>query len=459
MDRRIVGLCGLLVAALAVASPARAIVYVVNSVGDDSDANPNDGMCETQVPGVCTLRAAVEQANVTGGQIQIAAMAITVTSTISIKHDMSLVGAGMHATSVGGNAMYQVFSVGDLGVSTPVVSISDMTLRDGHYGTGGAIYVVQSQLTVTRCLFTNNYAVYGGGAILGDYLSDLRIHDSIFTDNHSPGDAGAVYMYNAYLTMSGTAIHANTGSSGAALALHHTNATLTNVTIGGNTASLNGGGIALFENGTGGSSLTLESTTVAGNRATAGFGGGIYVENTNSAASIRNTIVAYNTRVAKGTTVVSSDCSGTLASGGNSIVAGICTAVTGSYSTANPLLGPLQDNGGASGPTYALTSGSPGINGGSLGGCPLVDQRGVHRQTGGPCDMGAYEHAPCGDVNGDGTVNVADVFFVVNYLFAGGPVPPGLANVNGDSSLDVSDVFYLVNSLFAGGPSPSCPGT
>jgi hypothetical protein len=29
-----------------------------------------------------------------------------------------------------------------------------------------------------------------------------------------------------------------------------------------------------------------------------------------------------------------------------------------------------------------------------------------------------------GDVNGDETVDVADVFYLINYLFAGGPSPP-----------------------------------
>jgi hypothetical protein len=59
-----------------------------------------------------------------------------------------------------------------------------------------------------------------------------------------------------------------------------------------------------------------------------------------------------------------------------------------------------------------------------------------------------------GDASGDGSVNVGDVFFMINYLFAGGPPPVGGADVNGDGVLNVADVFYLINSLFAGGPPP-----
>ena len=97
-----------------------------------------------------------------------------------------------------------------------------------------------------------------------------------------------------------------------------------------------------------------------------------------------------------------------------------------------------------------------GIDGSSV---LTVDGRGARRLVGAGCDVGAYERGPCGDANGDGTADVADVFFIINFLFARTPAPPGLANVNGDSSLDVSDVFYLINDLFASGSAPSCPGT
>ncbi len=62
---------------------------------------------------------------------------------------------------------------------------------------------------------------------------------------------------------------------------------------------------------------------------------------------------------------------------------------------------------------------------------------------------------PSGDVNGDGFTNVADVFYLINNLFAGGPAPTcGSGNVDGVGGVDVADVFYLINFLFAGGPPP-----
>jgi hypothetical protein len=62
---------------------------------------------------------------------------------------------------------------------------------------------------------------------------------------------------------------------------------------------------------------------------------------------------------------------------------------------------------------------------------------------------------PAGDVNADGVVNVSDVFYLINYLFAGGAAPACSADANGDGSVNVSDVFYLINYLFAGGPAPA----
>jgi hypothetical protein len=64
------------------------------------------------------------------------------------------------------------------------------------------------------------------------------------------------------------------------------------------------------------------------------------------------------------------------------------------------------------------------------------------------------------DPNNDGMVDPADIFYLVNYLFSGGPAPSGpgglmSGDANGDSVVDPADVFYLVNYLFLGGPAPA----
>ena len=65
-----------------------------------------------------------------------------------------------------------------------------------------------------------------------------------------------------------------------------------------------------------------------------------------------------------------------------------------------------------------------------------------------------------GDANGDRQMNSADVTYVINYLFIGGPVPvPCLqaGDANCDGNVNSADVVYLINYLFVGGPAPGCP--
>jgi hypothetical protein len=63
-----------------------------------------------------------------------------------------------------------------------------------------------------------------------------------------------------------------------------------------------------------------------------------------------------------------------------------------------------------------------------------------------------------GDANDDGTIDVGDVLFLINYLFIDGPEPDPWENgdVNCNGEIDIEDVLYLINYLFKGG-SPPCP--
>jgi hypothetical protein len=63
------------------------------------------------------------------------------------------------------------------------------------------------------------------------------------------------------------------------------------------------------------------------------------------------------------------------------------------------------------------------------------------------------------DANGDGAIDPADIFYLVNYLFTNGPAPRGAAGLmsgdaNGDNVVDPADIFYVINYLFTGGPQP-----
>ena len=63
-----------------------------------------------------------------------------------------------------------------------------------------------------------------------------------------------------------------------------------------------------------------------------------------------------------------------------------------------------------------------------------------------------------GDANNDGKVNIADVVFIIDFLFRVGSAPACEAegNANGDNKTNIADVSYVIAYLFAGGGDPIC---
>jgi hypothetical protein len=64
----------------------------------------------------------------------------------------------------------------------------------------------------------------------------------------------------------------------------------------------------------------------------------------------------------------------------------------------------------------------------------------------------------CGDVNNNGTVDLGDGVYLINYQFKGGPAPvPSLCvgDVNNDDVVGLGDVVYLIAYQFRFGPAPN----
>jgi uncharacterized protein YccT (UPF0319 family) len=204
---------------------------------------------------------------------------------------------------------------------------------------------------------------------LAGYGGTLTVSTSTISGN-SATDGGGIYN-NAALTVVNSTISGNTASStsgygelgGGIYNDFDGVATLSNSTISGNSAAALGGG--LFNWGTD----TLSNVTIAANSSDQ-FGGGIYQYSGFGATTIVNTIVAKNTA-----TDGDPDIDGPIVSTSTSNLVGDGTGMTGiangsggnqvgtSGSPIDPLLGPLQNNGGTT-QTMALGSGSPAINAG-----------------------------------------------------------------------------------------------
>ncbi len=343
----------------------RAATFTVDTTLDVVDALPGDGVCATAA-GTCSLRAAVQESKALLGPDTIILPSGIYTLTIAgagnnsansgdldISEDLTIVGAGARTTIIDGNRLDRVFDV----ANPAMVSISGVTIRNGLApGTsdGGGIATLNGALTLTDVAFIGNSAGRNGGAI---YVSGSS---AVLTDvaiiGNSAGDAGGMFMGGGNLS-------------------------LTNVTISGNSAVNDGGGLQVA-NVTAG----LINVTITANSAAAG--GGIF--RTIGTVVLRNSIVANNSP--------GGNCNTTVVSAGNNLDSGNTCGFTflGDLINTDPLLGPLQNNGGQT-DTQALPASSPAVDAGTNTGCPAVDQRGVARPFDGNgdgtpvCDIGAYE--------------------------------------------------------------------
>jgi hypothetical protein len=209
---------------------------------------------------------------------------------------------------------------------------------------------------------------------------------------------------------------------------------LTNVTLTENSAT-SGGGIYNAENTQ--NPLELTNTTILSNtNQPASPGAGML--NVGSPLLLKNTLVAFN-----GT---QGNCAGSISSAGHNLTSDATCSFTntGDLTNTNPLLGPLQDNGGVifayggAAPSYALLPGSPAINGGTNAGCPTVDQRGLTRPHGPRCDIGAFEINDAPRAAADSYSTDEDTLLAVSA--------PGLLSNDSDPDNDTVTTTLLTTS-------------
>ena len=293
--------------------------------------------------------------------------------------------------------------------------LSGVMVQNGNVGTswGGGIYVWGSTLTLTDVTIRASTAGIGGGL-------DLE---------------GGAQASLTRVTLSGNTATTNDGGG---INVAASTANLVNVTLSGNAATKAGvsEGGAIYLDG-GGSSVSLTNCTIAGNSAIIGGGG---IRRNGGTITLKNTIVANNT---------SGNCSGTITSGGNNLdSANTCAfAGAGDKINSNPLLGALQDNGGPT-DTLALATGSPAIDAGTATGAPATDQRGVLRPQGAAYDIGAFERA--------GYSIAGRVFEDANFAgtasgWDGGASDLGLANVDVELYNAGTNAYITSTTTAAGG--------
>jgi hypothetical protein len=358
-----------------------------------------------------------------------------------------IVGNGFGAFAGGG-----IYSQGTL-VLNDVTVVGNYSLVVGGIDSSGS-------LAMTNCEIRDNQADYGCAGIACGGRSVLN--NVVVGHNISSGPATAGIKASGDLTLINCALDGNLGDWGcitfygnnlyilnssisdsgsslehAAGSVSGTNIVIVNSTIANNrdnspgfelSGSISMSNCTVFGNYYGGGihnggTLNLVNCTVSGNysaRASAIVFPAI--NNSGIIAALSCTIVSNKIGVANSGTFfaentiiadnMNADFAGVLVSQGFNLIGNLTNTTvigdtTGNIYGVDPLLGPLQDNGGPTW-THALLPGSPAIDAGTSGGL-TTDQRGMPRPYDVPCipnasdgsDIGAYEWTPTATASED----------------------------------------------------------
>ncbi|HSL29811.1 MAG TPA: choice-of-anchor Q domain-containing protein, partial [Anaerolineales bacterium] len=393
-------------------------IFIVNSTADMLDADPGDGLCETDITGDCTLRAAIQEANALAGPDTITIPAgtytltmegtgenIALTGDLDILEELKITGAGMGETIIDANELDRAFHV------LSSLEISDLTIRNGFASPGGALLVSgyasvnqvafennrttstdapietggaihispEASADIAGSRFENNTGHYGGGAVASSNATQFSITDSTFISNTSLHGGGALYPNGFTATVENSTFVENSAGTGGAIHSNANSVTVTNSTFVGNSA-VNHGAVDSREG-----VVTINNSTFFGNTASGegsilgdqqfGAGGNLEVGNS----------ILYGTDTDMCDTVA-----GMVGDLGNNLTWPAENNCPGMQD--DPRLDALANNGGPT-QTIGLLTGSPAIDAGNNETCAATDQRGVTRPQGEACDIGAFEAA------------------------------------------------------------------
>jgi hypothetical protein len=349
------------------------------------------------------------------------------------------------------------------------------------FGQGGAIFCQDGSPIIKDCIFSNNEAWGGspldeayGGAVYASNCQ-LTIQGCTFDDNLAillRSYGGAVYAVSSTILMENCRFVDNEATDGGAVSMAASSGSIYECWFEGNRE----GGAMQLANGS-----FVELTDCAFIRNYGYWGGGGIFHGGGSVSIITNATFFgnYSKKAGEASCLsIASNCTTTVA---NSIFSfsGEGEVVTCDDATALATLSCCDVYGNTGDDWTGCIADQEGINGNfsldplfcdTVEGSFYVDSTSPCAPWNSPCNLlvGAFEAGcPCcvgrrGNVDGDPNhrVNVADLTYLVDYLFRTGPLPPCSeeGNVNGDSNINVADVTYLVDYLFRGGPAPPpCP--
>jgi hypothetical protein len=333
--------------------------------------NSRDGIFNT---GILTVSNCVLSGNSAGG--------IFNAGTLTVSNcDLS----GNSSDGIGNDAL----SSGPASLTVVNSNVSDNGLS-GIFNSAVELGVVTA--TIRSTTVSGNSA---GGVVTSTNFSrgNVFITDCTISGNSAGGIVAGV---NDFLSVANSTINGNSGTNGGGITVSglDPSSSIVNTTVSGNSAGTSGGGIAIREFN---ASLRIANSTITGNSAPSG--GGIYIDGQFgvSVVEISNTILnagALGANIFNGGGTVTVTSQGYNLSSDNA--SGYLTG-PGDQINTDPLLGPLQNNGGPTF-THALLPGSPAIDTGdpNFSPPPFNDQRGCpfDRVFNGRIDIGSLETQP-----------------------------------------------------------------
>ncbi len=257
------------------------------------------------------------------------------------------------------------------------------------------------------CEFTGNSAGSDGGG-LSNIQGDFNIYSTIFKSNDASVNGGALYNLNGDIYLAGLTLKSNTADQDGGGIYNQNSIFITRSTFTGNHAVRNGGAVY---HGTDAILSPIYNSTFYDNDAARG--GGMYslanleiincTLSANHAATTGGAVFGNVNTIFRNSILANSSSGGNCdnedtrpANTGNNIDSGTSCgwgSNNGSMSSTNPLLGPLQNNGGTT-DTMAILAGSPAVDAviwNTANQCPDEDQRKYERPFGVRCDIGAFE--------------------------------------------------------------------
>ena len=406
----------------------------------------------TNDSGPGSLRQALADANdgdtitfAVTGTIQLSSGELLIDNSITIS------GPGADSLAVSGDFQFQARILHVMPGLTVTISGLTISYGNAHFDIGGGILNDHAILTILNSTFSGNYAYYAGGGIYNDASnggnatvslinSTIDSNAAAYSDPpFSGGEGGGIYNAGGTLMITNSIVSNNDAGAdepfpagfGGGISNYGT-VTITNSTINSNLCYLAGGGI--YNGGT----LTITGSTVSGNGATGqhdgkpfGHAGGIsgVLTFNNSTLSnnyatlsgggiegggaiLNSTIsgndgcgICVNGTLEIGNTILNASASGpNISNNGGTVTShgyNVSSDDGGGYLTGpgdqintDPMLGPLQDNGGPTF-THELLPGSPAIDAGdpSFAPPPFYDQRGPDfwRVRNNRVDIGSFE--------------------------------------------------------------------